>query len=189
MSKAPASSHYNPPITTRHTVLGIALFAWLWLSDLVLRALAQTGGCPGDATLDFGVLLDVWAPEPGCTGYGIAGDAIRLHLQGRPGAFFGMGGGLLEGMGPVWGLLLLALATVVTILVLRWKWVSGVDTLPLACIWAGAFILGVPRVLGSADGAALASLQFFGITTSLGDLALLWGLAWLGWRAAAEATA
>ena len=81
----------------------------------------------------------------------------------------------------------LAIATVVTTVVIRWRWRDPGDALALAALWAGAGLLAVPRLMGGGTG--LTELSVYGTGTGLGDLSLVWGLGWLAWRAIAEARA
>lgn len=86
--------------------------------------------------------------------------------------------------GPTGGLALLAIAAVVTIAVVLWRWRDRGDALALGVLWGGATSLALPMLVGPGHG--LADLAIGGLCLALGDLAMLWALAWLVWRAVAE---
>jgi hypothetical protein len=167
-------------LTRGEIVTGLALGAWILLCDGGLRLVARLATCPDAQGSAFGpdtlgVLLN--APE-GCAPTDMAGPSIQLLANTHDGALLGLAAGLVPGvMGQLYALALLALATIMTVLVARWQWRSGADPKALACVWAGALSAAGPRMMG--DGRGVSEIALFGLSTGIGELALLWGVAWL----------
>jgi hypothetical protein len=158
------------------------LAIWLLLCDAGLKFAARVGGCGG---FSMDLLTKLYEAPTQCKGSDMAGAAIRLQPAVNDGALLGLGAGTFAGFtGQLFALGLIALATIATIAVLRWQWRSSGDPKALAAIWAGALILAVPRLIGSGSG--LAELDISGLSAGIGDLALLWGLAWIVGRFVGE---
>ncbi len=163
---------------------GVLLAGWIAATDVGLKMMARVGGCDGEAVLDATTLSGIWQLPAACAGSEMAGPSIRLLPHLREGGLLGFGSGLTGFQGQVYGLGLLFVATLTTILVIRWKWRANGDPQALGAIWGGAIALGLPRLAGS--GAGLAELEFFGMSAGVGDLALIWGVVWLGLRLVGE---
>ena len=78
---------------------------------------------------------------------------------------------------------MLALATTVTALVVLWRYRDPGDALALGGLWGGCAVLAAPGLQGMGGFSEIALL---GVPTGVGDVAVLWSLAWLLWRAVAE---
>lgn len=157
------------------------LAVWVGLCDAWLKAMARAAGCSEPP--DIGSLVaHPWALPEQCPGAALVGESIRLAPAVRDGGPFGIAGGMLTG--PTGGLVLLAIAAVVTIAVVLWRWRDRGDALALGVLWGGAASLALPMLVGPGHG--LADLTVGGLALALGDLAMLWALAWLVWRAIAE---
>jgi hypothetical protein len=165
---------------------GVVLAVWVVGCDLWLKIVARAAGCPPDPSVSW--LTEGYATPPACEPVALAGDGLALHAVASDGGPFGAMPGLLSSStGPTVGLALLAFATVVTILVARWKWRSAGDPLALGALWGGAIVLALPRLVGG--GGRVTELSLGGVETGLGDLAIVWAVAWLAWRFVAEARA
>ncbi len=91
---------------------------------------------------------------------------------------------LPPGLGSIWGLALLAIATIVTIVVVRWTRRTKGDALLLGTLWVGVCLHALPRLF--MGGPSLAEMQIASLSFGVGDLAILWALLWLTWRFIAE---
>gem|GEM_PF-1892253 len=157
---------------------GGLLAAWLVLCDLGLKSIARVGGCSNGDRIGLDLLAHIFAVPETCTGSPLMGTAIRLVPTVHDGALLGLGAGFFGDLaGQIYGLGALALATMLSILVLQWRRHTSGDVKALAVLWAGASLTAAPRLLG--DGRGLAELEGFGLNAGIGDLALLWSLAWL----------
>lgn len=157
-------------------LLGGVVFA----ADIALKLLARVGGCEGDAIIDEALVSQVWSAPATCAGTDMAGPSIRLLAHVREGLMFGLGPEMTGFNGQLYALALLLVATVLTIVIARWRWSANGDPRALALVWAGGLVLGLPRLMG--DGSGLAELQLSGLSAGIGDLALCLGLVWLGLR-------
>lgn len=175
------SSSKNSPLSASAIGSGIVLSAWLLACDAWIKVLARSGACPEVGTLSdaLGVL---WSPTEGCSSLSVAGVAA-LEPRVRAG-ILPLDIGLPDGLGPVWGLALFALAAVTTILVLRWQRRSWGDALALSTLWSGVAMHGLPRLVG--DGVSFSELTLGSIGLGLGDLTIGWACLWLVWRTIAE---
>lgn len=158
---------------------GALMAVWLLACDIGLKVVSRVASCEGSDA--FGTLFT----DPGtCSPTPLLGDAMVLQPSVHGGLPFGLAAGALTGVGAqMLGLALLFIAVVATILVLRWRYAAQGDPTALAAIWAGALSGALPRMVGSAGQG---ELVVAGLTTGVGELALAWGLVWLGWRALAE---
>ncbi len=158
---------------------GVLMAVWLLGCDLGLKVVARMASC--DGADPFGTLF----ADPGtCSPTPLLGDALALQPTTHGGLPLGLAAGSVTGLGAqMLGLALLFLAVAATILVLRWRYAAEGDPTALAAIWVGALSGALPRLVGGAGQGelALASLSF-----GIGDLALCWGVLWIGWRALAE---
>lgn len=163
---------------------GAALGTWVVVCDAALKAVARLGGCGERFLVDANLAAGLWTTPAGCAGTDMAGPSVRLVPQAHDGALLGLGSGLSGFGGQSYALALFFLATVLTILVVRWRWQANGDPQALGAIWGGAIAIGLPRMSG--DGSGLAELELFGAATGVGDLALIWGLTWLSLRLVGE---
>ena len=166
-------------------VTAALLASWVVACDLWVKILARAAGCvesPGSVGARVTAAYET-PPFGACADVPLLGDALSMRAASSDTGPFG----LVGGAGGSWvGYAMLAVALVVTILVWRWRWRSSGDPLALGALWGGAIVLALPRLFA---GARLTELELGSVATGLGDLALLWALAWLGWRAIAEARA
>lgn len=184
MGQAHRVGRHGAGFVVRAVGLGTGLALWIWLCDLWLKAMARVGACEGAPPLRE-VITHPWRLPESCPGASVLGETLRLLPAPRSGAPFDLLAPALTGVaGQLWGLALLALASAVTIVVVRWRWRDAGDALALGVLWAGCLTLALPRLLG--DGAGLTEIAFVGVPTGIGDLALFSALAWLCWRAVAE---
>lgn len=155
-------------------------------SDAWVKVMARVAACP--TTQDVReALRTVYSVPPDCGSTDFWGFA-QLSPLVRDGGLLGIGAGLLDGSaGGIWAIGVLAIAAVVSILVLRWRWRSPGDALALGALWGAAIVESGPRLLS--EGTGTAELSIGGASTGLGDLALLWAVLWLGWRVIAESRA
>lgn len=157
---------------------GLLVGGWLVGCDAWVKITARVAACA--ETPSVGEAIDqVWRIPPGCTEADFWGFA-RLSPVVRDGG--PLGAGLLDSTG--WAFALLAVAAVVSVLVVRWRWRSVGDASALGALWGATLILAGPCLLG--DGTGMAELHLGGLALGLGDLALAWALVWLLWRLVAE---
>ncbi len=166
---------------------GLLVGGWLVGCDAWLKITARVAACP--QTPSVGPAADsVWSVPSGCGEADFWGFA-QLSPVVRDGGPLGLGSGLLAGgAGQGWAIALLAVAAVVSILILRWQWRTPGDAAALGALWGAVVILAGPRLV-SGDGTGTAELHLGGLATGLGDLALVWALLWLLWRFLAESRA
>lgn len=176
-----SQSDANPPLGGGALLSGLLFGAWLGLCDSWVKVLARAGSCPSTATLDA-ALEASWTVPEGCTDVALVGGA-SLEPTVRAGAT-PLDVPLPEGMGPVYGLALLAIATVVGILVLRWSRRTRGDALALGTLWGGLTVHALPRLMDA--GTSFAEFALGGYHFGIADLAIAWALVWLAWRALAE---
>lgn len=152
--------------------------AWLVGCDAWVKLTARVAACPETPSVGQ-AWAQAFSVPAGCGQADVWGIA-QLSPVERGGPFG------LPGSGVVWAYVLLALAAVVTVLVLRWRWRATGDAAALGALWGAVLSLGIPPIVG---GAAVAELHLGGLALGLGDVALVWAAAWLGWRAIAETLA
>jgi hypothetical protein len=168
------------PIPMTTVFGGLALAGWLVACDLWLKVLARMGACVSSTDLAE-TLLAAWTVPDGCSALEIVPGAT-LEPGVRSASLLPIP--LPEGAGQVWGLALFGMATVITIVVIRWQWRTRGDALALGTLWAGVLIHGSPRLLH--EGTTFTELGLWGFSTGLGDVTLAWALLWLSWRLVAE---
>lgn len=162
---------------------GLLICGWLVGCDAWVKITARVAACTSTPSVGE-ASGSVWTVPSGCTASDFWGFA-QLSPVVRDGGPLGLGAGLLGGgAGTGWAIALLAVAAVVSVLVLRWQWRSTGDAAALGALWAAVIIEAGPRLTGGGSGTS--ELLLGGMTTGLGDLALLWAGLWLGWRAIAE---
>lgn len=162
---------------------GLLVGGWLVGCDAWIKVTARVAACSQTPSVGEAA-SQVWSVPSGCTEANFWGFA-RLSPVVRDGGPLGLGAGLLGGpAGQGWAIALLAMAALVSVLVLRWRWRSVGDASALGALWGATFILAGPRL--ASDGSGLAELHLGGLATGLGDLALVWAVAWLSWRLIAE---
>ncbi|MCA9712396.1 MAG: hypothetical protein KDK70_41555 [Myxococcales bacterium] len=183
---AGSTSAPPPPWSGSTWLKGLAVGGWLVACDAWVKITARVAAC--SETPSVGSAMErLWSVPGGCTEADFGGFA-RLSPVVRDGGPLGLGAGLLSGgAGLGWAVALLAVAAVVSVLVVRWRWRSLGDASALGALWGAAVILAGPRLGG--DGTGLAELHLGPVATGLGDLALLWATAWLVWRLVAEVRA
>jgi hypothetical protein len=163
------------------------LTGWIVGCDLWVKILARAAGCPADPSTAW-IVDSYQAPPEGCEPVALASSAFALDAAASIGGPLGLVPGLLSPeRGSLAGLCLVAFAVIVTIVVTRWRWRSAGDPLALGALWGGTVALGLPRFIGG--GARVTELSLAGIETGLGDIAVIWAVAWLAWRFVAEARA
>ncbi len=163
------------------TVLGsLALGVWLCACDLWLKVLARMGACASSTDI-ADTSWAAWAVPDGCTPLEIVPGAA-LHPAERAAPLLPLS--LPAAAGQVWGLALFGIATIVTILVVRWQWRTRGDVLALGTLWAGVAMHGAPRLLHR--GTTFTELELWGFATGLGDFTIAWAAVWLAWRLVAE---
>ena len=176
-----SQSDANPPLGGGALLSGLLFGAWLGVCDSWVKVLARAGSCPSTATLDE-ALQALWTVPQGCSDVGLIGGAA-LEPTVRAGAT-PLDLPLPEGMGPVYGLALLALATVIGILVLRWSRRTRGDALALGTLWGGLVVHALPRLMEA--GTSFAEFSVAGYHVGIADFAIAWAVIWLLWRAVAE---
>lgn len=169
------------PWTASTWLKGAAVAGWLVACDAWVKVTARVADCPTTGSIRE-ALGQVWAVPQGCGEADFFGFA-RLSPVVREGGLLGVGG---AAVGNAWAFVLLAIAAIVSVLVLRWRWRSPGDAAALGALWGAAVIEAGPRLM---SGAPTAELHLGGLVTGLGDVALLWAAVWLGWRAIAETRA
>lgn len=180
------SDGYERTVGSR--VRAVLLGAWVIVTDLALQLVARVGGCAHVDRIEAGSLRDLVRDPGECSGTAMAGDAIVLVPRRHDGALFGLGSGMFEGfVGQVYALGLLLVATVMSIVIVRWEGRAAGDGLILGLAWGGAVAGALPRLVG--DGRGSAELDLFGLHTGIAELALLWALVWLVVRLVAESRA
>jgi hypothetical protein len=152
--------------------------AWLVGCDTWVKITARVAACPETPSVGP-AWRDVFSVPAGCGEADVWGIA-RLSPVARGGPLG------LPGSGVGWAYGLVALAAVVTGLVLRWRWRATGDAAALGALWGAVASLSVPALL---HGAGVAELHLGGVALGLGDVALLWAAIWLGGRAIAETVA
>ena len=161
--------------------MGLLLGVWLAACDGWVKILARSGCCDATASLRDAAAA-IWTVPSGCEPMGLVAGA-ELSPTARAGATpFGVA--IPAGAEAVWGLALFAVATILTILVLRWRDRARGDMLALGTLWAGVAIHGLPRLAG--PGTSFAEVSMAGMSFGIADLAIAWALLWLAWRFVAE---
>lgn len=165
----------------RDRVLAVLLGAWILACDGVLKILARIGAsCElAEPKLQSAAQSALSSPA-GCTGSEMAGPSIVLEPHTYDGVLLGFVGSFPSVVGQVIGLALLLVPTILSILITRWDGRSNADPKALACVWAGAIALALPRLVGG--GSAQAEIILFGSSFGIGALAFIGGLVWLGLR-------
>lgn len=164
---------------------GILLAMWIVICDVALKLVAHTAACTDPPRLTLAVFDGLWTEPTGCSRFELLGPLVTLLPRVRVGAPFGLLDEQLAGFaGQAWGLGLLALAAIATILIMRWRWRDAGDALALGALWGGALVHGVPRAQGAGNTFTEINLLDFGV--GIGDLAFGWGIVWLLWRLVGE---
>lgn len=164
----------------------LAMAAWLIVCDLWIKATAQVAACPSVETVGA-ALSQPWSVPPACRATDFWGMAQLVPVV-RDSAPWGIARGSLgAGSGQIAAFVLLGVGLLVTVALVRWRWRSPGDALALGTLWGAIAIEAGPRL--RSGGAGMAELQLGGLSTGLGDIALLWVLLWLSWRLLAEARA
>ena len=176
-----SQSDANPPLGGGALLSGLLFGAWLCVCDSWVKVLARAGSCPSTITLDR-ALEALWTVPERCADVGLVG-GVTLEPTIRAGAT-PIDLPLPEGMGPVYGLALLALATVIGILVLRWSRRTRGDALALGTVWGGLGVHALPRLMDA--GTSFAEFSVAGYHVGIADVAIAWATVWLLWRAVAE---
>ncbi len=178
----------NPPLSGAELAWGGLLGTWLFVCDVMLKILARVAACELPLELGRKLVKHAWDTPGTCSTAPLLGEVVMLVPQRHGHALFGvLDGGLTGAAGHVFALFVLALATIVTIIVLRWRWRSAGDAFALGVLVSGALIHAVPRLAG--DGTHPTELVVVGVPVGIGDLALLWAIIWIPWRFVAEARA
>ncbi len=161
-------------------------FIWVVLADALLKFFARCAGCVEPLHLDgreFARIYD--AAALGCQSEAVFDSPLVLNFAAREGAIFGLGAPAVVGpIGQLYGLAALALAAIVSVLLLRWQWRAVGDPRIVGVLAAGAWIEALPRFLNG--GLGITELELFGVGMHLGDLALALGVLWALSRALGE---
>lgn len=176
MAQPPAVAPPAPRWSGSTWLGGLGVAAWLIACDAWVKVTARVAACP-DAPSVRQAWSRAWDAPSGCGEADFLGLA-RLSPVVRGGPFG------LPGPGAVWAWVILGAAVLVSVLVLRWRWRSPGDASALGALWGAAVVLALPALVGHGEGAA--ELHLGGLALGVGDLALAWAAAWLGWRAIAE---
>ncbi len=173
----PAAASPAPRWSGSTWLEGLVVGAWLVGCDTWVKITARVAACPSTPSVRE-AWHQAWVVPAGC-GEADFWSIARLSPVIREGGPLG-----LPGPAAVWAYGLLALAAIVSVLVLRWRWRTVGDASALGALWGAALVLAGPGLLGAGPGTA--EVHFGGLATGLGDLGLVWAAAWLGWRAIAE---
>jgi hypothetical protein len=145
----------------------LMLGGWLVLVDVWVKAVARLGACPG---ADAGP----WTTPGACGQVVLAGDlvlvpAVRDGLPGIP-----LADPLMRQLG---ALVVIAVVTIATIVVMRARSRQSADLLALGCVWAGAVSWTAPILVG--PGVGFTELVAAGVAFGIGDVAGVAGVVWL----------
>jgi hypothetical protein len=176
-----SQSDANPALGGGALLSGLLFGAWLGVCDGWVKVLARAGSCPSTGTLQQ-ALEAVWTVPEACTSVELA-PGLALTPTARAGAT-PLDLPLPAGMEAVYGLGLLAVATVAGIVVLRWSRRTRGDALALGTLWGGLVTHALPRMMEG--GTSFAEFTVAGTHLGLADLAIVWAAVWLLWRALAE---
>lgn len=158
------------------------LCAWLMACDVWAKLLARSAACEGPHTITWQLLDQLWTLPHGCPGLVVA-PGVRFVPGVRKGAL-PLDLPIPDGTGPLLGLVVIGVVTVVTIIILRWRWRTANDVVALGVCWSGALGHGLPRLAG--PGWTFTELELGGVGFGLGDITLVWGALWLVRRVIAE---
>ena len=149
------------------------LLVWLFGLDVWIKYVARLGACAPSSE------RSPWSLPEQCERVDIAAGMLAVLPAVRPGVGPIVMSSLLERQ--LGSLALLALTTIMTITVARARVRNDADVLAIACVWAGALVWSGPCLLG--PGVGLTEIVVAGTPTGIGDLALVFGVAWLllGW--------
>ncbi len=176
-----SQSDANPPLGGGALLSGLLFGAWIGVCDSWVKVLARAGACDSTMTLRD-ALAALWTLPTDCASVPLAG-GFSLEPTARAGATpFELP--VPGGMAAVYGLALLAIATVVGIVVLRWSRRTRGDALAVGTLWGGLGLHAVPRMMAAES--SFAEFSGFGLHVGLADLAIVWASLWLLWRALAE---
>lgn len=176
-----SQSDANPALGGGALLSGLLFGAWLGVCDGWVKVLARAGACSSTGTFEQ-ALGALWTVPEGCTDVPLVG-GVALAPTTRAGAT-ALDLPIPSGMEAVYGLALLALATVAGIVVLRWSRRTRGDALALGTLWGGLATHALPRMMEG--GTSFAEFSVAGMHLGLGDLAIVWATVWLLWRALAE---
>jgi len=176
-----SQSDANPPLGGGALLSGLLFGAWLGVCDSWVKVLARAGACPSTSTLDQ-ALAALWTVPGECSAVELVG-GVALEPTVRAGAT-PLNVGLPSGMEAVYGLALLAIATVAGIVVLRWSRRTRGDALALGTLWGGLVVHAVPRMMDA--GSSFAEFSIGDMQLGIADFAIGWATVWLLWRALAE---
>ncbi len=174
-------SDANPPLGGGALLSGLLFGVWIGVCDSWVKVLARAGACEPTKTLQDAATR-LWTVPSSCSALSLFPGAA-LEPTAREG-MTPMDVALPDGAAAVWGLALLAVATVTGILVLRWSRRTRGDALALGTLWGGLAIHALPRLTG--PGTSFSEFALGPAHIGLADLAILWAALWLAWRAAAE---
>ncbi|MEM6295767.1 MAG: hypothetical protein AAGA54_31130 [Myxococcota bacterium] len=160
---------------------GLLFAVWIGVCDSWIKVLARAGSCASTKTLQEAA-ANLWSVPSSCDALALFPGAT-LEPTAR-GGMTPMDAPLPEAAAAVWGLALLAVATVTGILVLRWSRRTRGDALALGTLWGGLALHALPRLVG--PGTSFNEFAVGPVHVGLADLAILWAALWLAWRAAAE---
>lgn len=176
-----SNSDANPPLGGGALLSGLLFGAWIGICDSWIKVLARAGACDSTATLSE-ALASVWTLPSDCSAVSLVG-GLSLEPTARTGATpFDLP--VPDAMAAVYGLALLAVATVVGIVVLRWSRRTRSDALAVGTLWGGLVLHAAPRMTEA--GSSFAEFSMSGVHLGLGDLAIVWAAGWLLWRALSE---
>lgn len=176
-----SQSDANLPVGGGALLSGLLFGAWIGVCDSWVKVLARAGACDSTTTLGD-ALTAMWSLPSDCSAVSLVA-GVTLEPTARSGATpFDLP--VPDAMAAVYGLALLAIATVVGIVVLRWSRRTRGDALAVGTLWGGLGLHAMPRMLDA--GTSFAEFSMSGVHVGLADLAIVWAAVWLLWRALAE---
>jgi hypothetical protein len=176
-STSPPSGPAESSLSAGTLLSGVLLGAWVVACDGWVKVLARAGCCEQTRVVSDAASA-VWSVPDGCEALPLFADVVLVPAV-RSGAT-PMDIAIPEAAADVWGLALLAIATVASMVMLLRRNRNGGDALALGTLWAGTAIHGLPRLVG--PGTSFTEIAVAGVGVSIGDLALVWAGLWLAWR-------
>ncbi len=174
-------SDHNPPLRGGALFSGLFFGLWIVVCDGWLKVLARAGACESTTKL-VDAFEALWSVPGNCSALRLAPGAALV--PGRRDGATPFDVEIPAGAEEVWGLALFALATVASVLVLRWSRRNWSDALALGTLWGGVVVHAIPRLAGPA--CSFSEFTIAGVGLGLADIAIVWAGLWLAWRFLAE---
>jgi hypothetical protein len=172
------------PLRAAIVAAALAFGALLVACDAWVKVLARIAGCR-DSSLHHGWSMQaVWEIPRECEGVALV-SGLDVVPAARAGSLVPFAGDLaVASDGRLWALVLVAIATVATIVLVAWRQRIPGDLFAAATLWAGVTMHAAPRLAGR--GGSVTELQIGAFATGLGDVVIAWASLWIVWRIAAE---